>query len=143
MSWTGVGRFDELPVDRGVAALVGEHPVAVFRLADGEVRAIDHVDPFTDAPVLARGIVASVGPRVAVASPLHKQRFDLRTGQCLDDPDVWVRTWPVLVVDGNVVIVEDVADGAAATSSLSESVTSAATTGGDEAEAGEPASAVA
>ncbi len=113
MSWSGVGRFAALPVDRGVAALVGDHPVAVFRLADGEVRAIDHVDPFTAAPVLARGIVASVGQRVVVTSPLHKQRFDLRTGQCLDDPDVHVRTWPVLVVDGNVVIVEDTDGGRA------------------------------
>lgn len=109
MSWSGVARFDALPVDRGVAALVGDDAVAVFRLADGEVRAIDHVDPFSGAPVLARGIVASVGRRVVITSPLHKQRFDLRTGQCLDDAAVTVRTWPVLVVDGNVIIVEDVA----------------------------------
>ena len=66
MSWPGIARFDSLPVDRGVAALVGEHPVAVFRLHDGEVRAIDHVDPFTGVPVLARGIVASVGRRIVV-----------------------------------------------------------------------------
>lgn len=111
MSWPGIARFDSLPVDRGVAALVGDHPVAVFRLHDGEVRVIDHVDPFTGMPVLARGIVASVGRRIVVASPLHKQRFDLRTGACLDDPEVRVRTWPVLVVDGNVIVVEDVPDG--------------------------------
>jgi len=113
MSWPGIARFDSLPVDRGVAALVGQHPVAVFRLHDGEVRAIDHIDPFTGVPVLARGIVASVGRRIVVTSPLHKQRFDLRTGACLDDPTVSVRTWPVLVVDGNVMIVEDVAETSA------------------------------
>jgi nitrite reductase (NADH) small subunit len=111
VSWSGVARFDLLPVDRGVAALVGDHAVAVFRLHDGEVRAIDHVDPCTGVPVLARGIIASVGRRVVVTSPLHKQRFDLRTGECLDDPTVRVRTWPVLVVDGNVVIVEDTGTG--------------------------------
>jgi nitric oxide dioxygenase len=37
-----------------------------------------------------------------VASPLHKQRFDLRTGRCLDDPDHSVRVWPVRVEAGVV-----------------------------------------
>jgi nitrite reductase (NADH) small subunit len=100
-----VGALTTLPVERGVAALVDGVPVAVFRLSDGEILAIDHVDPFSGVPVLARGIVASVGERIAVASPLHKQRFDLRTGECLDDPTVQVRTWPVRIV-GEVVVVD-------------------------------------
>lgn len=119
-----MARVDELPIDRGVAALVGSHPVAVFRLDRDEVRAVDHLDPFTGAPVLARGIVASVGTRVVVTSPLHKQRFDLRTGECLDDPAVRVRTWPVLVIDGNVVIADD--GGPAPTAEPSTSATSPA-----------------
>lgn len=98
-----VVEFDQLPADRGVAAIVDGHPIALFRV-DDEVLAVDHVDPFTDAPVLARGIVASVGERVAVASPLHKQRFDLRTGECLDDPAVSIRTWPVAIADGRVCV---------------------------------------
>lgn len=102
MSWVPVAPLDRLPIDRGVAALVGDRPVAVFRLASGELMAIDHVEPFTHKPVLARGLVGSTGDTVYVASPLHKQRFDLRTGQCLDDPTVAVRTWPVAVRDGLV-----------------------------------------
>lgn len=102
MSWIDIAPLDRLPVDRGVAALVGDRQVAVFRLAGDELAAIDHVEPFTRAPVLARGLVGSAGDTVYVASPLHKQRFDLRTGQCLDDPAASVRTWPVTVVDGLV-----------------------------------------
>lgn len=103
MSWTEVIALDQLPIDRGVAALVGDGiPVAVFRLAGDIVLAVDHVDPFSGVPVLARGIVGSVGERVVVSSPLHKQRFDLRTGECVDDPTVSIRTWPVTVVDGSV-----------------------------------------
>ncbi len=103
MSWVDVVELDRLAVDRGVAAMIGEgHAVAVFRLSDDEVVAVDHVDPFTGVGVLARGIVGSVGDRAVVASPLHKQRFDLRTGDCLDDPDVSVRTWDVTIVDGMV-----------------------------------------
>ncbi len=101
-----IASLDDLPVDRGVAALVDGRPVALFRLADGALFAIDHVEPFTHVPVLARGIVGSVGEVPTVASPLHKQRFDLRTGRCLDDPDRAVGTWAVEVVDGCVRIGE-------------------------------------
>jgi nitrite reductase (NADH) small subunit len=100
---TEVIAFERLPAERGVAALVDGEYVALFRI-DDEVLAIDHVDPFTGSPVLARGIVASIGDRIVVASPLHKQRFDLRTGECLDDCGVTVRSWPVAVVDGRVLI---------------------------------------
>jgi nitrite reductase (NADH) small subunit len=104
--WVQVGPLASMTPDRGVAALVDGHAVAVFRLADGgdgrEVLAVDHVDPFHGVGVIARGLVGSVGERITVASPLHKQRFDLRTGECLDDPSVALRTWPVRVVDGVV-----------------------------------------
>ncbi len=92
--------------ERGVAALVDGEAVALFRLADGdgctEVVAVDHVDPFNGVGVIARGLVGSVGERLVVVSPLHKQRFDLRTGEYLDDPSVRLRTWDVQVVDGVV-----------------------------------------
>ncbi|MEM9037366.1 MAG: nitrite reductase small subunit NirD [Actinomycetota bacterium] len=104
---TAVAPVDRLPLDRGVAALVEGEPVAVFRLSDGAIYAIDHVEPFTGVPVLARGLVGSVGDVPTVASPLHKQRFDLRTGVCLDDPDHPVRTWPVEVADDVVHVVHD------------------------------------
>ena len=96
-----VAPLSTLPVDRGVAAVVAGEYVAVFRLAGDEVLAIDHVDPCSGVPVLARGLIGSVGDEPYVASPLHKQRFELRTGRCLDD-DRSVRTWPVEVVDGIV-----------------------------------------
>ncbi len=96
-----VVEFDRLPRDRGVAAVVGDEFVALYRI-DDEVLAIDHLDPRSGAPVMARGLVASVQERVVVVSPLHKERFDLRTGQCLDDPTQSVRVWPVDIVSGMV-----------------------------------------
>lgn len=79
--------IDRIVPDRGVAALVQGHPVAVFLLSDGLLAAVDHIDPFADAPVMARGLVGSHEGRTTVASPLLKQRFDLVTGQCLDSDD--------------------------------------------------------
>lgn len=102
VAWQGVCRIHDLTPERGAAALVDGHPVALFRLDDDDVVAIDDVDPFWGVPVLSRGLVGCLGGRDTVASPLLKQRFDLRTGACIDDPKVTVPTWPVRVLDGQV-----------------------------------------
>lgn len=116
--WTPVCRLGALLPERGVCALVGDRHVAVFRLSSGdEIVAVDNVDPFTGASVLSRGLVGSIesdGDAVIyVASPLRKQRFDLRTGRCLDDADVALDVFEVAVTaggddgggDGGVVVV--------------------------------------
>ena len=51
---------------------------------------LSNYDPFGQAFVLSRGIVGTRVDAPTVASPLYKQVFDLRTGQCLDDPAVAV-----------------------------------------------------
>ena len=114
--WTAVCRLDELARERGAAALLDGEQVAVFRLADDRVLAVQQHDPFSDAYVLARGIVGSRsvdGDEVpTVASPMHKQVFDLRTGRCLEQVGKTparglpadLRTWPVRVVAGVVEI---------------------------------------
>ena len=99
---------DALVPDRGAAALVAGRQVALFRLAaDDSVHAVDHRDPRTGANVIARGLVGSRGDVPTVASPLHKQVYDLRTGVCLDDPGTRLGVWPVRVVDGAVLVDED------------------------------------
>jgi nitrite reductase (NADH) small subunit len=98
-----VCRYTDLEPERGVAALVDDVQVAIFRLADGQVFAVDHHDPFSGANVIARGIVGSRGDVPTVASPMYKQVFDLRTGRCLDDPAVTLGSHPVEVdADGLV-----------------------------------------
>jgi nitrite reductase (NADH) small subunit len=101
-SWTPVCRYDDLLPDRGAAALLGDQQVALFRTASGELHAIGNIDPFTGAAVLSRGIVGSRGDIPTVASPLHKQVFDLRTGWCLDDGGVRVPTYDSRVRRGIV-----------------------------------------
>jgi nitrite reductase (NADH) small subunit len=105
-AWTRVCALGDLTPDRGVAALVEGVQVAVFRLSpDDEVVAIGNLDPFSGANVLSRGIVGSKGDVVTVASPVFKQRFDLRTGVCVDDPSVCIPTHAVRVVDGAIEVV--------------------------------------
>lgn len=88
--WVPVCAADRLTPDRGVAALVDGRAVAVFLLADGSLSALDNVDPISGASVLSRGIVGDADGTPTVASPMYKQRFDLRSGRCLDRDGVAV-----------------------------------------------------
>ena len=54
--------------------------------------------------MLAKGIVGERDGVPFVASPQHKHGFDLRTGQCLDDPHVAVAAYDVKVLEGVVMI---------------------------------------
>ena len=101
--WTDVCAFDDLLPDRGVCALVDGEQVAIFRVSPhGDLYALSNYDPFSDAYVLSRGIVGSKGDVPKVASPVYKQAFDLRTGVCLDKPDVSVPVWSVRRRGGRV-----------------------------------------
>jgi nitrite reductase (NADH) small subunit len=95
---------NRLTVNRGIAAMVDGHAVAVFALADGTLAAIDNIDPCSGASVLSRGIVGEVDGAPAVASPMYKQRFDLRNGRCLDVEGVAIAVHQARIVDGVVEI---------------------------------------
>ncbi len=89
--WFAVCALDELTPGRGVAALLPDGTqAAVFLDRSGRPYVIGNRDPFTGAYVLSRGLLGSAEGGSFVASPLLKQRFDLETGRCLDDPAVGV-----------------------------------------------------
>lgn len=113
--WVRVCSLRELEPGRGVAALIGSDQVAVFLLPGslGEptrLRVIDNHDPISNANVLARGIVGSTGNVDYVASPMHKHRFDLASGRCLDGVSPGVRVWPVRVWGSTVEALASTAD---------------------------------
>jgi uroporphyrinogen-III synthase len=99
--WVDICRMDRIPEGGGVCALVENKQVALFRVS-GELFAISNFDPFSRAFVLSRGIVGSKGDILKVASPVYKQTFDLRSGQCLENKDVRVPVYESRVVDGVV-----------------------------------------
>ncbi|WP_029149723.1 nitrite reductase small subunit NirD [Microbacterium indicum] len=111
-TWVRLCALDDLFVERGRAALLGATQVALFRLADGTVRAVSNYDPYGDANVLSRGIVGTKmladGSEVpTIASPLHKQAWDLRTGAVVETQGKDERpipVYPVAVDEGQVLI---------------------------------------
>jgi nitrite reductase (NADH) small subunit len=101
--WHAVCDLADIVPDTGVCALIAGQQVAVVRVGEGEdVYAISNFDPFSDAFVLSRGIVGDKGGVAKIASPIYKQNFDLRTGQCLDDAEVVLPVWPARVRTGRV-----------------------------------------
>jgi len=102
-AWVDVCRISDILPFTGVAALVEGEQVAIFRLAnENQCYAISNYDPFGKAYVLSRGLVGDKNGVIKVASPIYKNTFNLMTGQCLEDDNVWLRTWTTRVVDGIV-----------------------------------------
>jgi nitrite reductase (NADH) small subunit len=101
--WIEVCHLEDIVSFSGVAALVGDEQVAIFRV-NTEIYAVSNYDPFSNAFVLSRGIIGDRNGVLKVASPIYKQSFSLATGECLDDPNVTIPTWPTRVVDGIVQI---------------------------------------
>ncbi len=108
-AWLDVCDVEDLEVERGRAALIGEAQLALFLLHDGRVHAVSNVDPYSGAAVMSRGIVGTREGIPTVASPMFKQVFDLRTGLCLDTQGKDARTlrrWPVSVDGAGRVLIK-------------------------------------
>jgi len=96
LAWRPVCARRDLVANSGVVALVGGAQVALFFLPDAEdqvLYAIENRDPKSGANVIGRGIVGHMGGELVVASPLYKQHFRLRDGQCIEYADQRLRTW--------------------------------------------------
>ena len=103
-TWNAACEVDDLEQGWGEVALIGAQQVALVRVAGDEVYAVDHHDPHTGAPVMARGIVGSRGERPTIASPLHKEVYDLGTGECFTDASLALRTYRTRIVGGMIEI---------------------------------------
>ncbi len=102
-AWQKVCTKADLVAFSGVAAWIetaeGAAQVAIFFLpgkgGGDALFALDHFDPFSNANVIARGIVGDLKGAAVVASPIYKQHFRLEDGQCLEDDNVKLRTWKI------------------------------------------------
>jgi nitrite reductase (NADH) small subunit len=102
-AWKPVCRLEDIVPGTGICALFDGEQVAIFRAPTSEeLFAISNFDPLGEANVLSRGILGSVGERLVVASPLYKQHFDLRTGECIEDEEVRIKTFAVRAMNGCV-----------------------------------------
>jgi nitrite reductase (NADH) small subunit len=103
LNWTTVCDLDDIAPNTGVCALFDEQQVAIFRIGKTEqVYAIDNVDPFGKASVLSRGLIGDCDGDIVVASPLYKQQFKLKNGQCIEDKSVKLKTFAIRAHRGQI-----------------------------------------
>ena len=101
--WKTVCAAEQLSEYLGVCVLLDGHQIALFRIKN-QLFAVDNFDPFSGANVISRGIVGDLNGRLVVASPIYKQHFDLKTGQCLEDDNITINVLPVRLHGGFVQI---------------------------------------
>ncbi|AOJ72977.1 MULTISPECIES: anthranilate 1,2-dioxygenase ferredoxin subunit AndAb [Burkholderia] len=98
-AWHPLGALDEFSADEPAARVVGNRPVAVFRIGD-DVFALHDLCTHGHAR-LSEGFVEDG----CVECPLHQGLFDIRTGapKCAPVTEA-VRAYPIRIVDGQVEI---------------------------------------
>lgn len=100
--WTTACALDDLSVGAGTCVLVGKTQVAVFRVAEGDVRAVQNICPHKGAAAMHQGLVGERSGEVAVFCPLHKRPYSLDDGRCLDDNSGRLKVFQARIVDGMI-----------------------------------------
>ena len=122
-----VGPASEIPPGdrRIVVPFRGRAGIGVFNV-DGTYHALRNLCPHKSGPlctgrvsgrVVADSPPSTYAPNLEIVRdgeiircPWHLWEFDITTGACLVDPKVRVKTYPVVVEDGQVVVYADPAD---------------------------------
>jgi nitrite reductase (NADH) large subunit len=109
--WVPVASVSDVPIDGGVAIKYGRCQIAVFNFSSrGEWYACQNMCPHKKAFVLSRGLIGDANGTPKVACPLHKKTFSLETGASLQGEEYHIRTFPVKVENGTVLLELPAAD---------------------------------
>jgi len=97
--WCDIGALSDIPrLGARVVATPGGN-IAVFRTGSDAVYALDDRCPHKDGP-LSQGIVHGI----AVTCPLHNWTIDLATGEAAEPDRGCVRTIPVRLENGRILL---------------------------------------
>jgi len=103
--WIDVCGLDDLQKDSGVCALVEGQQIAIFYIPkDNAIYALENYDPFGKVHVLSRGLIGDIKGEPMVSSPLYKQHFSLKTGQCFEGESVKNKVYAIRIENDRVEI---------------------------------------
>lgn len=97
-----VGTLDEILPRIGREVMVDNRKIAVFRLTDGRILAVDNVCPHKQGP-LAEGTVSGE----YVFCPLHDYKISLVNGEVQEPDEGCVQTFETVIEDQNVYVMVD------------------------------------
>ena len=97
-----IGRLADIPRRGARCVRTPMGLIAVFRTMEDQVFALENRCAHRGGP-LSEGIVHGA----SVTCPLHNWVFDLETGKALGADEGEVRTYPVEVVDGRILMAPD------------------------------------
>jgi len=105
VTWHMACYVDDIPEDGGGCAFISGKQIAIFNFSRrGEWYATDNQCPHRQQMAISRGMIGSQGEEPKVACPFHKKTFSLQTGQCLNDDEYRINTFPVMVKENRVYI---------------------------------------
>lgn len=94
-----VAQLDELAPRLGKEVIVGDQKIALFRLSDDQVKAVENVCPHKQGP-LAEGTVSGE----YVFCPLHDYKISLINGEVQEPDEGCIRAYDTIVEDQNVYV---------------------------------------
>ncbi|RXT07260.1 nitrite reductase small subunit NirD [Ammoniphilus sp. CFH 90114] len=95
-----VAEYSQLPERMGQAITVGQWEIALFRLTNGEVRAIENRSPHPKGGVLSEGLVSGE----FVYCPLYDWKISLRDGTVQAPHKGLVKTFPIEIEGDRIFI---------------------------------------
>ena len=122
-----VGKAAEIPVGgrKIIVPFRGRAGIGIFNV-NGSFYALRNICPHkrgplctgevagrssTDAPPsLTDGFVGYEREGEIIRCPWHAWQFDIASGQCLVDPDLRVKTYPIIIDGDDIIVAVDVSD---------------------------------
>ncbi len=94
-----VAKTSEIPVGGAKVVRVGDRQVAIFKVKEGELHAIDNICPHQGAP-LGEGYLDGH----KVTCPWHAWEFDIRNGACTTVPQDRIKSYKIKLEGDDILI---------------------------------------
>jgi len=105
--WFLACNVNDVSENGGACVKYKNEQIAIFNFSRrGQWYATQNLCPHKQQMALSRGMIGSTGEACEpkVACPFHKKTFSLITGECINDDECSIKTYPVKVENGKVYI---------------------------------------